>query len=141
MNRIQTHRIQSTFKLFEPCGEAFIALVLLRLADKHPHVRRLFPQDTAKLHSVFFATLKQIVRNIDRFSSLEGPLMKLGTDAQAVGATAIAYSTIKVELLATMRELAAEAWTEQSEADWRTALDAVVGAMLRGSVVLPRAAA
>ena len=133
MNRLQAHRIRSSFQTFEPCGEACVARGLIRLEDQHPTTRRLFPEDSAPHHKAFFATLRQIARNLDQFSNLEIPLEKLGGQALAAGAKPEHFRHVRAELLATMRELAGSDWSAQLEHDWTFALEAVCGAMMRSA--------
>lgn len=140
MDRIQAHRVASVFRLFEPCGEAFVARVLLRLADRAPAVRRHFPDDLAPHYLTLFQTLRQIVHRLHEFSKLEPGLMRLGRDLAARGVTPAHLAVIRAEFLATMRELAGLDWSDQIERDWDYALKAVCGALLHGAAALRRAA-
>ena len=134
MNRIQVHRVRSSFEWFQPCGPALIARVFRQLGDDHPGVRALFPEDTAKLNRRFFETLRQVVKALPRFHSLEEPLMSLGARAAGAGASPAHYGIIRDVLLATMAELAGDEWSQELATDWGMLLDAVSGAMLRGAI-------
>lgn len=140
MDRIQAHRIVAVFKLFEPCGEAFLARVMLRLADRAPGVRALFPKDMTAHYGVLFQTLRQIVGNLHEFSKLEPGLTRLGGQLATRGVSAIHLATVRVEFIATMRELAGLDWNEQIERDWDYALKAVGGALMVGMAEQRRAA-
>lgn len=134
MDRIQAHRIVAVFKLFEPCGEAFLARVMLRLADRAPGVRALFPKDMTPHYAPLFQTVRRIVGNLHTFSKLEPGLARLGKELARRGVSATHMATVRVEFIATMRELAGLDWNEQTERDWDYALKAVAGAMLRGAI-------
>jgi hemoglobin-like flavoprotein len=140
MDRIQAHRIVAVFRLFEPCGEAFVARVMLRLADRSPGVRALFPTDMSAHYPALFQTLRQIVGNLHTFSKLEPGLTRLGGELARRGVSASHLATVRVEFLATMRELAGLDWSEQIERDWDFALKAVSGALLRGAAEHRKAA-
>lgn len=133
MNRIQAHRVRSSFDWFRPCGPAMIARVFRVLTDDHPGLRAMFPDDTTKLNKRYFETLGQIVKALPRWHSLEEPLMELGIAAAAAGASAVHHRVIRDVLLDTMASLAGEHWTEELAKDWMLVLDAVSGAMLRGA--------
>ena len=140
MDRIQAHRIAAVFKLFEPCGEAFLARVMLRLADRSPGVRALFPKDMTPHYPKFFHALRRIVGNLHEFSKLEPGLTRLGGQLATRGVSATHLATVRVEFIATMRELAGLDWNEQIERDWDYALKAVGGAMMVGMAQQRKAA-
>jgi hemoglobin-like flavoprotein len=134
MNRIQVHRIRSSFEWFRPCGPAMIARVFRELGDHNPGVRALFPEDTARLNVRLFETLGQVVKALPRFHSLEEALMELGAKAAQAGAHPGHYGIVRDELLSTMSQLAGNDWTEELANDWTLVLDAVSGAMMRGAL-------
>lgn len=140
MDRIQAQRIASVFKLFEPCGEAFLARVMLRLTERAPGVRSLMPRDMTPHYASLFENLRKIVLNLHAFSRLEPGLGRMGASLSEREFTATHLAAIRVEFIATMRELAGLDWSAQIEHDWDYALKAVAGAMLRGAVERKRAA-
>jgi hemoglobin-like flavoprotein len=111
-----------------------IARVFRELGDRHPGVRALFPEETARLNVRLFETLGQVVQALPRFHSLEDPLMKLGAKAAQAGAHPGHYGIVRDELLATMAQLAGDDWTDDLAKDWTLVLEAVSGAMLRGAL-------
>lgn len=134
MNDIQAARVRASFKSFEPCGEAFVARVLLRVQELDPQARSLFPPGSTPMHRVLFATLAQIVRGLDRFSTLEAPLMRLGVEAARRGARGNHYAIVRNALLVTMGELQDADWTPTLARDWELALAGVCGVMQRGAL-------
>ncbi len=134
MDKAQGNRIRRSFALFEPCGPAFIARVLHRLAESSPGTRALFPETTADLHAPLFDALKKIVQRADRFARVEPMLAELGRRAHARGATALHYAGARDALLATMRELARDDWSDQLHQDWEHVLLGVAGAMQKGAL-------
>lgn len=134
-------RIRESFDLFAPCGPAMIARTLERLETDAPGLRALFPEPSERLNKRLFATLRQVVRHAHHWHALEGPLMDLGRRAAAAGANTAHYAIARDALLATMAELAGDAWTPELARDWRFLLDAAAGAMMRGMLGrLPSAA-
>jgi len=134
MNPISTQLVKQSFDWFRPCGPGLIAKVMRNLADDSPGVRAMFPEDTTALHQQIFATLGQVVRNIDRFSTLERPLGQLGRICAREGANAGHYVTFKMELLRVMAELAGDDWTPNLASLWDQTLDAVTAAMVVGAI-------
>lgn len=134
MNRRGIDRLKRSFEWFVPCGPALIGKVMRQLADDHPGIRAMFPDDMSHLNRKIFDTMKQIMSRIDRFESLERPLADLGVTCDAEGAVAAHYPIVRDELLSAMRDLAGDDWNEQLSADWTELLDAVSGAMIAGAV-------
>lgn len=136
MDRARANRIRTSFADFEPCGPALVARVMLRLAAEHPSLRAMFPDDdTGRLNTALFNSLKKIVKHLDAFARIEAPLMDLGARVAARGANARHHGIVRRALLATMRELAAHDWSDDIEREWEFALTAVSGIMLRGAAL------
>lgn len=117
-----------------------IARVMRNLADNHPGIRAMFPEETAQLNGKLFSTLGQIVANINRFEKLEGPLGELGKQCAIEGVNVGHYRIVSDELLSVMAELARDDWNAQLERDWEALLSAVTGAMLAGGLIAEREA-
>lgn len=140
MDRARIKRVQACFKSFEPCGGAFIARVLLRLSDRHPGIRAFFPENDPHGNKQLFATLRQIIRNLDRFEQIRSPLTALGARAAAERVNPAHYHIIRTELLSTIRELNREQWDAQSESDWESVLTRICETMMAGDRALANAA-
>lgn len=140
LSRQQIASLKDSFEWFAPCGAAMIARVMRNLADNHPGIRAMFPEETAELNSKLFSTLGQIVANINRFDKLEGPLGELGKQCAVEGVNVAHYRIVGDELLSVMAELARDDWNKQLERDWEALLSAVTGAMLAGAVIAEREA-
>ena len=134
MNRRGVDRLKESFEWFVPCGPALIGKVMRQLADDHPGIRAMFPDDVSNLNRKIFDTMKQVMSRIDRFETLEKPLADLGVKCDAEGAVAAHYAIVRDELLAAMRELSGDDWSVQLDVDWTELLDAVSGAMIAGAV-------
>jgi len=135
MNRRQLQNLRDSFDWFAPCGPALIAKVMRNLTDNHPGVRAMFPEEAGPLNERIFATLGQVVRNIERFHKLEGPLGQIGTRCACEGANAAHYRIMREELISVMAELSGADWTDELARDWRDVLEAVSGAMMAGAVM------
>jgi len=134
MNHREVERVKASFGWFAPCGPAMIAKVMRNLADTHPGLRAMFPDDTAAVNTKIFSTLGQVVGSMGRFHKLEVPLGVLGAHCAREGANAGHYTIFRDELMAVMEDLAGEDWDAQLSRDWMELLDAVTGAMLAGAI-------
>jgi hemoglobin-like flavoprotein len=130
MNRIQMRRVRATFDEVRPCGPALIAQVIRSLREHHSAMRSFLKGESGAHSATLFATLEQIVRNAERFDTLEGPLGALGAKAAAVGLKPPHYALVREELIVAMANLLGDTWTDAVENDWRQLLDACAGAML-----------
>ncbi len=134
MNRIQLNHVRSSLDWFRPCGGALIAQTVRQLADNHPRVRSLLPEDTANWNVRWFATLEQIVGNLHSFESVEPGLGVLGRRATLNGFTPAHMATVRDELILAMARLAGPDWSDSVNASWVLVLDAVIGAMMNERV-------
>ncbi len=135
MDHDRLARIRASFELFEPCGPALIARVVLRLAKRHPGSHALFTTgDVAQQNQRLWMTFQDIVARLHRFHELELPLMKLGARAALGGVRGVHYAAIRGELIDTMSELAGPDWSPALHEDWDLVLSAVCGAMIRGAM-------
>lgn len=142
MHGILQHRVKSCFNAFRPCGASLIAATVVQIEQKCPELRSLLPADTAQFNARLFATLDQIITNIDNFQRLEKPLADLGKAAYDAGIkNPRHYCIIRDCLIAAMAKLAGSSWSHQLYADWCQVLDAVLGAMAAGIIEREKIAA
>jgi hemoglobin-like flavoprotein len=137
MNRSQAEYLRASFRSIQPCGAALIARVFRNLADSHPGVRALFPDDTSDLNQRLFDTLGQVVRNVHKFNKLQEPLSELGLKAARAGANLGHYRIIKHEMLDAIEQISGDDWNDDLAWAWSETLDAVTGVMLAGGQESP----
>jgi len=133
MDPAQRQRIKDSFNALAPQGEALVNLFYEKLFVDHPEVRSLFPDDMAGQKRHLLTALALIVKNIDNFAALEGPLMKMGARHLDYGTKPEHYPVVASTLLSVMAELAGPIWTPQLEADWTAALNGIAEVMLKGT--------
>ncbi|MBX3409205.1 MAG: hypothetical protein KF859_04900 [Phycisphaeraceae bacterium] len=133
MNRAQAEYLRASFRSIKPCGAALIARVFRSLADHHPGVRAMFPDDTGELNQKLFDTLGQVVRHVHSFQKLQEPLAELGEQAARAGANIGHYRIIKHELLDAIELISGEEWNDDLAWAWSEMLDAVTGVMMAGA--------
>jgi hemoglobin-like flavoprotein len=99
-----------------------------------PALRQLFPADLTALQGHFEAALALVIRNLEDMAALQDSLRDLG--AQHVGwrAKPEDYFIVRDALVRAIREASAS-WTEELEADWRSAITAIAVPMLQGAAV------
>jgi len=99
-----------------------------------PELRRLFPGDLTSLQGHFEAALAVVIRNLDEMDALNDSLRDLGAQHVHWGARPEDYATARDALIAAIRALSAD-WTPMLEADWRSAITAIIVPMLQGAAV------
>ncbi|MGW6693032.1 globin domain-containing protein [Rhodococcus sp. NPDC054953] len=96
----------------------------------HPEVREMFPISMTAQRSRFFTALGHIVSNVDDLATDPTFVEQLGRDHRRFDVVADHYPAVAPSLLATLRHFLGPAWTEQLEADWTAAYEAIAGIMI-----------
>jgi hemoglobin-like flavoprotein len=124
-------RLRASFESVRPDGAALAAAFYRRLFAAHPQLRMLFPADMTRQMEKLIAALSLVVDEMHR-PDLVGPqLARLGGAHVAYGALPEHYPIVcdtLVEALTEVGHIDAEA-----RAEWRTALERISAAMLRGA--------
>ena len=116
--------LETSFDLIAPRGEELVDTFYTRLFEAAPAVEPLFAHtDLRKQKAMLLATLVLLRKS----------LRDLDSRHVAYGARPEHYPVVAEVLLASMAELAGEAWTPQVEAAWAGALGLVATAMLEGA--------
>jgi hemoglobin-like flavoprotein len=130
-------RLRESFEQLEPRGEELLEAFCRVLFERSPQVRAMFPEKPEDQPPKRLATLALAAGNL-RSARLAGTLRAVGTDLIAYGAEPEHYAAVAQAMLIAMGEVAADAWSESLEEDWRTALGAVAGLMLGGAAAARR---
>src|SRR3981189_2615157 len=101
-----------------------------------PGLRLLFPADLTALQAHFEAALALVIRNLEDMAVLQDSLRDLGAQHVGWGAKPEDYIVVRDVLVRAIRETSAS-WTEQLEADWRSAITAIAVPLLQGAAVHP----
>jgi methyl-accepting chemotaxis protein len=89
--------------------------------------------DLRKQKSMLLATLVLLRKSLRDLDAIAPKLRQLGTRHVAYGARPEHYPVVAEVLLASMAEIAGEAWTAEIAAGWGAALGLVATAMLEGA--------
>ena len=99
-----------------------------------PPLRQLFPTDMTSLMGHFEAALALVIRNLGDMGALVGPLSELGVQHVHWGARPEHYAIVRDALISAIRA-SSSTWSDELEADWRSAITAICVPMLQGAAV------
>lgn len=117
--------VQRTFRAVEPHLEGLSSSFFGHLFDIAPETRELFPVNLHHERSRLPRALLHIVQSVDRIDQLQPFLEQLGRDHRKFGLLGWHVEALGTALLAAVRELAGEAWTEDVERAWAEAFGIV----------------
>jgi len=134
--------LETSFDLVAPRGDALMDIFYTRLFAAAPAVEPLFAHtDMRRQRSMLLAALVLLRKSLRDLDAVTPTLRALGARHVAYGAKPEHYPVVGAVLLASMAEVAGDAWRPEYEEAWSAALVLVTGAMLDGAVAeLPEAA-
>lgn len=131
---VDVDAIEQSFALLAPQADELISTFYDKLFEAYPDVRPMFAEtDMVEQKRKLLGAIKLVVENVRTPGKLDGPLSKLGAAHAAMGAEPAHYEAVAGTMLATLAELAGEAWTTDLETAWGNALRLVAGKMLAGA--------
>jgi hemoglobin-like flavoprotein len=102
------------------------------LLDRHPDLAPMFPVERrAQQARMLAAALTAVLEHLEDATWLGAQLGALGSRHVGYGVTEEMYGWVGDALLATLAEVAAEAWTPELVQAWGDAYAAIVSLMLR----------
>jgi hemoglobin-like flavoprotein len=126
--------LETSFDLIAPSGEELVDIFYARLFEAAPAVEPLFAHtDLRKQKAMLLATLVLLRKSLRDLDAIAPKLRQLGARHVAYGARPEHYPVVAEALLASMAELAGEAWTPDVASAWAGALRLVAAAMLEGA--------
>ena len=126
--------LETSFDLVAPRGDELMDVFYARLFVAAPAVRPLFAgTDLRRQKAMLLSALVLVRKSLRDLPAIVPTLHKLGARHVAYGARPEHYPVVAEVLLASMAELAGEAWMPQVEAAWAGALGLVATAMLEGA--------
>jgi hemoglobin-like flavoprotein len=126
--------IETTFDLVAPRGEELMDVFYARLFAAAPAVKPLFAGTDIRRRKAMLLSALVLVRNSLRdIDALAPRLRELGARHVAYGATPEHYIVAGEVLLASLAEIAGEAWRPEHELAWGAALAVIADAMLSGA--------
>jgi methyl-accepting chemotaxis protein len=131
---LDLNTLETSFDLIAPRGEELVDIFYTRLFETAPAVEPLFANtDLGKQRSMLLATLVLLRKSLRDLESIAPKLRQLGARHLAYGARPEHYPVVAEVMLASMAEIAGEAWTAEIAAAWAGAFGLVAAAMLEGA--------
>jgi hemoglobin-like flavoprotein len=128
--------LETSFDLVAPRGEELVSLFYARLFAAAPAVRPLFAgTDLRRQRSMLLAALVLLRKSLRDLDAIVPTLRELGRRHVGYGARPEHYPVVAAVLIASLAEVAGEAWRPEYERAWSAALELVAGAMLEGAVM------
>jgi hemoglobin-like flavoprotein len=126
--------LETSFDLVAPRGDELMDVFYARLFEAAPAVKPLFARTDLRKQKIMLlrvlGLLRQSLRNLD---SIVPVLHDLGARHVAYGAQPEHYPVVGAVLIASMAEVAGDAWRPEYERAWAAAYDVVARAMLDGA--------
>jgi hemoglobin-like flavoprotein len=126
--------LETSFDLIAPRGEELVDTFYARLFAAAPAVEPLFAgTELSRQKAKLLAALVLLRKSLRDLDAIVPTLRRLGERHDAYGARPDHYPVVGEVLIASMAELAGDAWRPEYEAAWADAFQVVAGAMLEGA--------
>ncbi len=126
--------LETSFDAVAPRGEELVEVFYDRLFERAPGVRPLFDHvDLRKQRSMLLAALVLLRKSLRNLDAIAPKLRELGARHVAYGATPEAYPIVGEVLIASMAQVAGDAWRDEYAAAWAEAYGVVQALMLEGA--------
>jgi hemoglobin-like flavoprotein len=126
--------LETSFDLVAPRGDDLMHTFYARLFATAPAVRPLFEgTDLRRQKAMLLRALVLLRRSLRDLDAILPTLRELGARHVAYGAMASHYPVVGAVLIASMAQIAGDAWRPEYEDAWAEAYSVVSGAMLDGA--------
>jgi methyl-accepting chemotaxis protein len=126
--------LETSFDLVVPRGEELVDTFYARLFAAEPAVRPLFARtDMGRQKSMLLGALVLLRKSLRDLGAIVPKLRDLGRRHVAYGARAEHYPVVGSALIASMAEIAGDAWRPEYELAWLDAVAVVADVMLEGA--------
>jgi nitric oxide dioxygenase len=126
--------LETSFDQIAPRGDELMDVFYAGLFAAAPAVRPLFAgTDLKKQKAMLLGTLVLLRKSLRDLDSIVPKLRELGARHVAYGAEPEHYPVVGEVLIASMAEIAGDAWLPEYEAAWAEAFGVVAGAMIEGA--------
>ena len=126
--------IETTFDLVAPRGEELMDVFYARLFAAAPAVEPLFAgTDIRRQKAMLLSALVLVRTSLRDMDALVPRLRELGARHVAYGARPQHYVIVGEALIASLAQIAGEAWRPEHELAWGAALAVIADAMLSGA--------
>jgi hemoglobin-like flavoprotein len=126
--------LETSFDLVAPRGDELVDTFYTRLFAAAPSVEPLFARtDLAEQKKMLLATLVLLRKSLRDLGAIVPTLRELGRRHVAYGAEPEHYPVVGEVLIASLAEVAGDAWRPRYQRAWSAAVEVVAGAMLDGA--------
>ena len=126
--------LETSFDLVAPRGDELMDVFYARLFAAAPPVKPLFAHtDLRRQKAMLLAALVLLRKSLRNLDAVVPTLHALGARHVRYGARPEHYPVVGEVLIASMAEVAGDAWRPEYERAWAAALAVVAGAMLEGA--------
>jgi hemoglobin-like flavoprotein len=128
---LELEALETSFDLVAPRGDELMDVLYARLFASAPAVKPLFARtDLKKQKTMLLGTLVLLRKSLRDLDAIVPKLRELGARHVAYGAAPEHYPVVGEVLIASMAEIAGEAWRPEYEHAWGEAFAIVAGAMI-----------
>jgi hemoglobin-like flavoprotein len=126
--------LETSFDQIAPRGDELMDVFYARLFAAAPAVEPLFAGiDLKKQKAMLLGTLVLLRKSLRDLDAIVPKLRELGARHVAYGAEPEHYPVVGEVLIASMAEIAGDAWQPEYETAWVEAFGVVAGAMIEGA--------
>ncbi len=126
--------LETTFDLVAPRGEELMDVFYARLFAAAPAVKPLFAgTDPRRQKAMLLSALVLVRKSLRNMEALVPTLRELGARHVAYGAKPEHYLVVGEVLVASLAEIAGDAWRPEHELAWGAALAVIADTMLSGA--------
>lgn len=126
--------LETSFDVVAPRGDELMDIFYARLFAAAPAVKPLFAgTNLKKQKTMLLGTLVLLRKSLRDLDAIVPKLRELGARHVAYGARPEHYPLVGEVLIASMAEIAGEAWRPEYEDAWSAAFAIVAGAMIDGA--------
>jgi nitric oxide dioxygenase len=126
--------LEESFDLVAPRGDELMNTFYARLFTVAPAVKPLFAgTDLRRQKGMLLGALVLLRKSLRDLGAIVPKLRELGARHVDYGARPEHYPVVGAVLIASMAEIAGDAWRPEYERAWAAAFDVVAGAMLDGA--------
>ena len=138
---LNLNALETSFDHIAARGEELVDTFYRRLFAAAPAVQPLFADtDLKRQKGMLLATLVLLRRSLRDLGSVTPTLRDMGARHVRYGAQPAHYPVVGQVLIASMAEIAGDAWTPEFELAWSEAFSVVAGAMIEGATSVASAA-
>lgn len=128
---LNVNLLRQSFEVVATANPRFVSRFYEILFERYPQSRPLFPQNgMARQAEMLTQALVAVLDHLEDAPWLQQTLGALGAKHVDYGVTREMYDWVGASLLATLGEVAGQAWTPELQAAWGEAYGAIVSLML-----------